>query len=215
MRLKHVKGAEDAVLNSPHCISLTNELRHNLRSVFDNNNPLMLEIGCGKGQFIIELARHNPAINYIGIERYSSVLLRACQKMDAMETPLPNLKFLCYDAEVLPDFLNENDVAGIYLNFSDPWPKDRHAKRRLTSERFIERYEKFLCKDGFIQFKTDNQDLFEYSVISFTESGYKFIALTRDLHHDEVLNKDNIMTEYEEKFVKNNKKINLLKAVKE
>ena len=109
MRLKHVKGAEDAVLNSPHCISLTNELRHNLRSVFDNNNPLMLEIGCGKGQFIIELARRNPTINYIGIERYSSVLLRACQKMDAMETPLPNLKFLCYDAEVLPDLFGRGN----------------------------------------------------------------------------------------------------------
>lgn len=215
MRLKHIKGAEDAVYNSIHCINLESVEKKALRSVFpDAGKPLHLEIGTGKGQFIMELATRNPDINYLGIERYSSVLLRACQKMDEMETPLPNLKFICCDAEVLPDYLNEGDVERIYLNFSDPWPKDRHAKRRLTSSRFLARYDKFLKHGGEVRFKTDNKDLFDFSVEEFKNNNWNLTAVTYDLHNDSALSAGNIMTEYEERFSREGVKINMLIAVR-
>ncbi len=213
MRLKHIKGAEDKVYNSVHCINLENIEKGGLRSAFPTpSNPLNIEIGTGKGQFIMELARRNPDINFLGIERYSSVLLRACQKMDEMEVPLPNLKFICCDAEVLPDYLNEGDVDCIYLNFSDPWPKDRHAKRRLTSSRFLARYDKFLKKGGEIRFKTDNKDLFNFSVEEFKSNNWELTAITYDLHNDKILCNGNIMTEYEERFSSEGVKINMLIA---
>ena len=213
MRLKHIKGAEDAVYNSIHCINLDSCEKKALRKCFPNpERPLHIEIGTGKGQFIMELAAANPDINYLGIERYSSVLLRACQKMDEMETPLPNLRFICNDAEVLPDYLNEEDVERIYLNFSDPWPKDRHAKRRLTSSRFLSRYDKFLKSGGEVRFKTDNKDLFDFSVEEFKNNGWELTAITNDLHNDSVLSEGNIMTEYEERFSREGIKINMLIA---
>ncbi|MBQ9579841.1 MAG: tRNA (guanosine(46)-N7)-methyltransferase TrmB [Lachnospiraceae bacterium] len=213
MRLKHIKGAEDAVYNSIHCINLESIEKKALKNCFSNpEKPLHIEIGTGKGQFIMELAHRNPDINYLGIERYSSVLLRACQKMDEMETPLPNLKFICNDAEVLPDYLNEGDVERIYLNFSDPWPKDRHAKRRLTSSRFLARYDRFLMHGGEIRFKTDNNDLFEFSVEEFKSNNWELTTITRDLHADAQLSDGNIMTEYEERFSKVGVKINMLIA---
>ena len=147
----------------------------------------------------MDLAALNPDINYIGIERYTSVLLRAVQKMDV--NPLPNVHFLCIDAATLPDIFAKDEVDRIYLNFSDPWPKDRHARRRLTSREFLARYDQFLCKDGRIEFKTDNQDLFTFSLEEIEESSvWKLDASTRDLHNDAVLNEGNVMTEYEEKF---------------
>ena len=213
MRLKHIKGAEDAVYNSIHCLNLDSCEKKALRKCFPNpERPLHIEIGTGKGQFIMELAAKNPDINYLGIERYSSVLLRACQKMDEMETPLPNLRFICNDAEVLPDYLNEEDVERIYLNFSDPWPKDRHAKRRLTSSRFLARYDKFLKSGGEVRFKTDNKDLFDFSVEEFKNNGWELTAITNDLHNDIVLSEGNIMTEYEERFSREGVKINMLIA---
>jgi len=213
MRLKHIKGAEDKVYNSVHCINLENIEKGALRSAFNMpSNPLNIEIGTGKGQFIMELAKRNPDINFLGIERYSSVLLRACQKMDEMESPLPNLKFICCDAEVLPDYLNEGDVDRIYLNFSDPWPKDRHAKRRLTSSRFLARYDKFLKKGGEVRFKTDNKDLFDFSVEEFKKNNWELLAVTYDLHNDSKLCEGNIMTEYEERFSSEGVKINMLIA---
>ena len=152
----------------------------------------------GKGRFIMDMAALNPQINYIGIERYSSVLLRALQKMEL--NPLPNLKFICMDATEVEDVFAPGEVARIYLNFSDPWPKDRHAKRRLTSRQFFARYDHVLAKDGHIEFKTDNQDLFTFSLEEIPEAGWHLDASTRDLHHDAVLNEGNVMTEYEEKF---------------
>ena len=151
-----------------------------------------------KGRFIMDTAALHPDINYIGIERYSSVLLRALQKME--QNPLPNIKFICMDAADVAEVFAKDEVDRIYLNFSDPWPKDRHAKRRLTSRQFFARYDLILKKEGHLEFKTDNQDLFTFSLEEVPEAGWKLDASTRDLHHDAVLNEGNVMTEYEEKF---------------
>ena len=198
MRLRNIKGADEAVANSPFCINTPTEHKGIWKSLFSNDHPLHIEIGMGKGQFIMSLAKEHPDINYIGIERYTSVLLRALQKMEL--EPLDNLKFLCIDAATLPDIFAAGEVDKIYLNFSDPWPKDRHAKRRLTSRTFLERYNAILAPEGHIEFKTDNRKLFDFSLEEIPQAGWKINAYTFDLHHDDSMNQGNIMTEYEEKF---------------
>lgn len=198
MRLRNIKGADEAVANSPFCIHTPTEHKGNWKVLFSNDHPLHIEIGMGKGQFIMSLAKEHPDINYIGIERYTSVLLRALQKMEL--EPLDNLKFLCIDAATLPDIFAAGEVDKIYLNFSDPWPKDRHAKRRLTSRTFLERYNAILAPEGHIEFKTDNRGLFDFSLEEIPQAGWKIDAYTFDLHHDDAMNQGNIMTEYEEKF---------------
>ena len=200
MRLRNIPGADEAIENSPFCIPLEDQKPGQWNSLFPVSQPIHIEIGMGKGQFIMELARLNPNINYIGIERYSSVLLRALEKMEILEQPLPNLKFICCDASLLPNYFSEGEISRIYLNFSDPWPKDRHAKRRLTSRQFFDRYRNILSDEGTIEFKTDNRQLFDFSVEEVTAAGWKLNALSYDLHHDNDLNEGNIMTEYEEKF---------------
>lgn len=185
-------------MNSEYCIKESEIQRGNWQSLFPEAQPLHIEVGMGKGRFIMDMAASHPEINYIGIERYSSVLLRALQKMEL--TPLSNLKFICMDAADLPEVFAPEEVARIYLNFSDPWPKDRHAKRRLTSRQFFARYDQILKKDGRVEFKTDNQELFSFSLEEIPEAGWHLDASTKDLHHDPVLNEGNIMTEYEEKF---------------
>lgn len=167
-------------------------------SVFGNNNPIYIEVGMGKGRFIYDMARLHPDINYIGIEKYSSVLLRAVQKME--EEPLLNLKFIRMDAESIADVFAKDEVDRIYLNFSDPWPKDRHAKRRLPSREFLARYDKFLKKEGQLEFKTDNRALFDFALEELPEAGWKAERFTYDLHHDEEMIQGNVMTEYEERF---------------
>lgn len=198
MRLRNVPGADEAILNSIYCMSEPKAHRGNWSEVFPSKRPLHIEIGMGKGRFIMDLAKANPDINYIGIERYSSVLLRALQKMEV--TPLSNLKLICMDAAEISEIFAPEEVSRIYLNFSDPWPKDRHAKRRLTSKEFFARYDQILSREGQLEFKTDNQDLFTFSLEEVPEAGWKLDAFTRDLHHDSVLKEGNIMTEYEEKF---------------
>ena len=198
MRLRNIPGADEAVLNSPYCIKNPSDLKGNWQSVFSSEQPIHIEIGMGKGRFIMDMAAAHPDINYIGIERYSSVLLRALQKMEF--TPLMNLKFICMDAAEVTEVFAAGEISRIYLNFSDPWPKDRHAKRRLTSQSFLARYDAILKKDGRLEFKTDNQDLFTFSLEEIPKAGWQLDAFTRDLHHDVVLNRGNIMTEYEEKF---------------
>ena len=147
----------------------------------------------------MDLAALNPNINYIGIERYTSVLLRAVQKIE--ENPLPNVRFLCVDAATLPEIFAEEEVNRIYLNFSDPWPKDRHARRRLTSSEFLARYDQFLAKNGRLEFKTDNVGLFDFSLEEINNSDVWHIDVhTYDLHEDPMLNFGKVMTEYEEKF---------------
>lgn len=198
MRLRNIKGADEAVNNSPFCIQSPTKLKGSWKQIFGNENPIHIEIGMGKGQFIMSLAKEHPQINYIGIERYTSVLLRALQKME--NEPLDNLKFLCIDAAILPDIFSAGEVEQIYLNFSDPWPKDRHAKRRLTSRTFLDRYHQVLAPFGHIEFKTDNKGLFDFSLEEIPDAGWKIDAYTFDLHHDTSMNEGNIMTEYEQKF---------------
>ena len=199
MRLRNIPGADEIVSNSPLCIQNPTEYKENWKSVFGNSNPIHIEIGMGKGRFLMDLAALNPDVNYIGIERYTSVLLRAIQKME--EAPLSNVRFLCVDAAILPEIFAAEEVDRIYLNFSDPWPKDRHARRRLTSTDFLNRYDLFLAKDGRLEFKTDNIGLFQFSLEEIENSDiWNLDAKTFDLHNDEILNQGNIMTEYEEKF---------------
>lgn len=198
MRLRNIPAAADAIAESEYCILDFTEHKGSWKEIFGNDNPLAMEIGMGKGRFLMELARQNPDINYLGVERYGSVLYRALQKME--EEPLPNIRFLCINAEILPEIFEEGELDKIYLNFSDPWPKDRHAKRRLTSREFLARYDKVLKKDGCIEFKTDNRPLFDFSLEEVEAAGCHTDAFTYDLHHDEKMNPGNIMTEYEEKF---------------
>ena len=198
MRLRNIPGADDAIASSEYCIQEPKLLRGSWQSAFPLSQPIHIEIGMGKGRFLMDMATAHPDINYIGVERYSSVLLRALQKMEL--SPLPNLRFVCMDATEVTEVFDQGEVARIYLNFSDPWPKDRHSKRRLTSRQFFARYDQILAKEGHLEFKTDNQELFTFSLEEIPKPGWHLDACTRDLHHDEVLNQGNIMTEYEEKF---------------
>lgn len=198
MRLRNIPGADAVIAESSFCIRQPEQLKGAWNTAFPVSAPLHIEIGMGKGRFLMDMARLHPDINYLGIERYSSVLLRALQKMK--ETPLPNLKFICMDAAGLPEVFAPGEVERIYLNFSDPWPKERHAKRRLTSNRFLACYDRFLAGNGQLEFKTDNQYLFTFSLEEIPKAGWKIDAFTRDLHHDAALNEGNVMTEYEEKF---------------
>lgn len=205
MRLRNIKGSKEFIEASPYVIQEPEKLRGKWSSLFHNEHPLHIEIGMGKGQFIHELAASNPDINYIGIEMYSSVLYRALEKR--AESELQNLFFLRFDAKYLADIFDHSEVSRIYLNFSDPWPKDRHAKRRLTSAGFLAIYNEILTSDGFIQFKTDNRDLFDFSVETVEESAlWNINEITYDLHHSEFL-ESNIMTEYESRFVAEGKPI--------
>lgn len=211
MRLRNIPGADDVILQHPAAIKDGQDKKGKWNQVFENDHPIHIEIGMGKGKFLMTLAKEHPENNYIGIERYSSVLLRALEKYDS-ETygALQNVRFICMDAYDLPEIFAEGEIQQIYLNFSDPWPKARHARRRLTSTRFLEQYEKVLPQEGIVEFKTDNQDLFEFSLEQAEEAGWDLLAVTRDLHHDEVLNRGNVMTEYEEKFSAKGNPINKL-----
>lgn len=198
MRLRNIPGADDAILNSEYCIKNPEEQKGHWQDCFDKVQPLHIEIGMGKGRFIMDTAALHPDINYIGIERYSSVLLRALQKVE--QNPLPNIKFICMDAADVAEVFAKDEVDRIYLNFSDPWPKDRHAKRRLTSPDFMAVYDQILAADGTVEFKTDNKGLFDYSLEAIPEAGWTITSHTFDLHHDPVMCAGNVMTEYEEKF---------------
>ena len=198
MRLRHIRGAEETIAESPYVIQEPELHKGSWNQVFGNDNPIQIEVGMGKGRFIMELAQQNPDINYIGIERYSSVLLRGLQKRAQLE--LNNIYFMCIDAKNMADYFAPGEVNKIYLNFSDPWPKARHAKRRLTSREFLARYDQILVPDGKVEFKTDNKELFEFSLEEVEEAGWNLEASTFDLHHNEEMVQGNVMTEYEEKF---------------
>lgn len=198
MRLRNIPGSRDVIAESEFVVHEFKEAKGKWSEVFGNSNPIRIEVGMGKGRFLYELAQSNPDINYVGIEKFSSVLLRAIQKQE--ENPLENLKFIRMEAEEIVEVFGPGEVDRIYLNFSDPWPKDRHAKRRLPSRQFLARYDQFLKPDGVIEFKTDNKDLFDFALIEVKEAGWKIEALTYDLHSDELMNEGNVMTEYEERF---------------
>lgn len=203
MRLRNIPGAKEVIENSPYVVHEPQKQKGQWSHVFENDHPIHIEVGMGKGRFLMDMARLHPEVNYVGIEMYDSVLLRALQKREEYEQnegTLTNLFFMCMDARLLPEIFEKGEVKKIYLNFSDPWPKARHAKRRLTSRQFLERYDQILVLEGSVEFKTDNRDLFEFSLEEVKEAGWTLEASTFDLHHDEELLKGNVMTEYEEKF---------------
>lgn len=197
MRLRNVKGSDETIEASKYSVNTPESCRGKWREAFGNDGPLHVEIGMGKGKFITALAQLHPEINYIGIEKFSSVLVRAIEKMEELE--LENLLFIRMDAEKIEEVFAEGEVNRIYLNFSDPWPKDRHAKRRLTSRRFLERYDRVLKEDGQIEFKTDNRMLFDFSLEEILQSDFVVAESSYDLHHS-AMGENNVMTEYEEKF---------------
>ena len=195
MRLKNIKGAKEKIQKSPYIITNPEQYKGSYKSLFGNNNPINLEIGMGKGDFIIEMAQKSPNINFIGIEKFDSVILRATQKLE--NTKINNLKLIRFDATEIEEIFDK-EISTIYLNFSDPWPKNRHEDRRLTSQKFLKRYDNiFKTKHHIIQ-KTDNRHLFEYSLKSFTDYNYKIKTISLDLHQDKI---DNTETEYEKRFV--------------
>lgn len=200
MRLRNIPSADQIISETKFCVQDPVSFHGSWNSVFQNANPIHIEIGTGKGHFIIQLAQQNPDINYIGIEKYTSVLLRAVQKMECLEQPLANLRFICMNAENLSDVFASQEISKIYLNFSDPWPKKRHARRRLTSREFLHLYDQILTKSGKIEFKTDNKQLFDFSLNELPAADWKLEAYTNDLHKDSKMNENNIMTEYEQKF---------------
>lgn len=209
MRLRNVKNAKEIVRNSPYVINNPCEYKglYN-EKVFHNFNPIHLEIGMGKGNFIIDKAMKNPDINFIGVEMYESVMCRALEKLQDKE--LPNLKLICMDAMGL-DSLFAGEIETIYLNFSDPWPKKRHAKRRLTSHVFLPIYDKIFKEEKIIVQKTDNVGLFESSIVSLSTYGYAIEEISLDLASTGM---ENSLTEYEAKFMSQGIKINYLKATK-
>lgn len=205
MRLRNIPRADETVAASPFVIERPEALRGSWQQV-SGGRPIRIEVGMGKGRFLTDMAAQHPECFFVGVERYTSVLLRAVEKAQAGALDMPemsaesaNFRFLCEDAARLTEVFAPGEVERIYLNFSDPWPKKRHADRRLTSPRFLELYGKLLAAGDILEFKTDNQELFSFSLESAAACGWEIVGQTRDLHRD-VLGEGNVMTEYEEKF---------------
>lgn len=195
MRLKHIPGCEEEVAKSPYVLHDPEEIQKYIKT------PLFVEIGMGKGRFIIENAIKDPGTCFIGIEMYESVMIKAVRRLDEMGEERPdNVRFIRGDAADIKDYLQPKSIDRIYLNFSDPWPKKRHAKRRLVSERFLLLFRDLLKKDAHIEFKTDNRDLFDFGLEEYEAAGYELLYKTYDLHADTDAMKDNVMTEYEQRF---------------
>lgn len=214
MRLRHKKNAENLIQDSRMIIN-----NQDIKSIFVNDSPLHLELGMGKGRFITEMAIKHPNINFIGIEKSATIVLKAVdlynklhsssiqnEKLDKSKN-IENLRFMCEDIANLENIFSPNSIDKIYLNFSDPWPKKRHESRRLTHHKFLSIYEHLLKKGSFLEFKTDNLTLFEFSLEEIRNSNFKLLEFSYDLHNDKKLNEGNIMTEYEEKFSKLGNKI--------
>ena len=198
MRLRNIKGSRENIQASKYVVQEYREQKGKWRELFGNDHPIHIEIGMGKGRFLMDMAPLHPEINYVGIEKYSSVLLRGIQKQEELQ--LPNVMFIRMEAEYITEVFAKDEVDRIYLNFSDPWPKDRHAKRRLESREFLKRYNEILVPEGVVEFKTDNMDLFEFALEEVEPAGWKLRQWTKDLHHDPKMNAGNVMTEYEERF---------------
>lgn len=215
MRLRNVPRAEGTIQNHPAVIKRPEAQKGCWRQVFGNSKPIHIEIGMGKGRYLLTMASLHPDVNFVGIERYTSVLLRAVEKFDTEEFKmLKNIRFVCMDARGVAEVFAHGEVERIYLNFSDPWPKARHEKRRLTSHEFLERYEQILVPGGTLEFKTDNTELFNFSLEQVKSSSWTLEHYTYDLHHHEIMNEGNVMTEYEEKFSARGNPINKLIAVR-
>lgn len=209
MRQRKIKDIEEKLQQyTQYMVELPAEQKGKWREFFGNANPIYLEIGCGKGQFITEHARRNPNCNYIAIEGRDSVIWRALQKVERME--LTNLCFIRQYIDDIRDFFADGELEGLYLNFSDPWPKERHAKRRLTFYKKLKQYGQIVKKDGHIEFKTDNEGLFEFTLEQIAEAEMEILEMSRDLHNSEFA-ENNIPTEYEDKFAGKGKNINYVK----
>ncbi len=208
MRLRNVKNASSKVESSAYIITNPKEYRGKFATLFKKNQPLSLEIGMGKGDFLIGMAERCPDVNFIGIERYPSVILRAVQKLEGKD--LPNVKLICMDAKEV-DEVFDHEISTLYLNFSDPWPKTRHTKRRLTSDVFMAKYESVFLGQGRVIQKTDNIDLFAYSIEQLSKHDYMLEKVTLNLAKTDLFN---VETEYEHKFKKLGAKINYVEAVK-
>lgn len=221
MRLRPISGSADIIKQHDKAITEPATHRGGWHRLFGNQQPIHVEIGMGKGGFLMAMAKAHPTVNYLGFEKYEAVFVRALRKYDRLAESCPNLYFVQADAEQLLDLFEEEEVAKIYLNFSDPWPKERHAKRRLTERKFLERYAKVLQNTGELQFRTDNQALFEFSLTELEQSAFRLLEVTNDLHGSSQSNSrqsesvtghlmtdvsvtDNsaILTEYETKFIK-------------
>lgn len=210
MRLRNIKGADKIIEASKYVILNPEDNKGKWQNIFNNENPINIEIGMGKGDFIIGMAKNNPNINFIGIEMYDSVIVKAVEKLECEE--LSNLRLIRMDATLIEDVFYK-EINQIYLNFSDPWPKKRNAKRRLTHERFLSRYDNIFKNKKVIHMKTDNISLFEFSLESLSEYGYKLKNILLDLHNSDF--EGNVMTEYEKKFSSKGVKINRLEAYKD
>ncbi len=202
MRLRNIKNSKNIISESKYIVLDPKQYKGNWKCLFNNDNPIHIEIGMGKGKFILENALKHPNINFIGIEKFDTVMVRALKKINKYN--LKNLKLIRSDALLLNDIF-DSEINVLYLNFSDPWPKLRHAKRRLTSEVFLNIYDYIFKDRKYIIMKTDNRNLFEFSIESFSEFGYKIKDISLDLHNSYI--KDIITTEYEEKFINKNKVI--------
>lgn len=196
MRLRNIKGAHDIISMNNHFVDNPKAYKGKYNKLFNNNNPIEIEIGMGKGNFIIEKAKRNPNINYIGIEKYATVLVYAMRKLEDID--LPNLKIINIDANEISDVFSK-EISKLYLNFSDPWPKKKHSDRRLTSHIFLDKYKDIFEKNCFIEMKTDNMNLFEYSLVSLSKGNYQLEEVFLDLYQN--IDDDNVQTEYEKKFV--------------
>lgn len=208
MRMRHKPWAEDYLREHPEIVDIDCDHAHAVSQWFDNDHPIHIEVGSGMGQFITTLASQNLHINYIAIERDKNVMIRVLDKV--RDKGLTNIKLLCNDAVVLTDYFATNEVARIYLNFSDPWPKTRHAKRRLTYHTFLAIYQQILHDDGELHFKTDNRGLFAYSLESMSQYGMYFTKINLNLHEEDA--EDNIETEYEHKFAEKGSRIYRMEA---
>ena len=204
MRLKHIKNADVIIESSPYLVKNPTEYKGKWNTLFNNENKIEIEIGTGKGKFIISKALDNPSVNYIGIEKYDTPLVSAVKKLESIN--ISNLKLICFDAFNINDIFDK-EISKIYLNFSDPWPKKRHEKRRLTSSNFLKKYDLIFKDKKIIELKTDNDDLYEYSCISFEENGYN-ITKTDTSYLDKYT------TEYEDKFISSGKNINYIHVEK-
>ncbi|MFO3689372.1 tRNA (guanosine(46)-N7)-methyltransferase TrmB [Staphylococcus felis] len=208
MRMRNKPWAEDYLREHLDCVDLDGDHAQSIREWFNNDNPIHIEVGSGMGKFITTLASQNPHINYISIERDKNVMIRVLDKV--IDQNLTNIKLLCNDAVQLTEYFKPHEIERIYLNFSDPWPKKRHAKRRLTYHTFLEIYQHILSTDGEIHFKTDNRGLFAYSLESMSEFGMYFTKINLNLHEEDT--GENIPTEYEYKFSEKGSRIYRMEA---
>ena len=208
MRMRNKPWAIDYLESNHHIVDVNNTYSKRIKEFFSDDRPVHIEVGTGMGTFITTLAQNNPDINYVGIEIDKNVMIRVTEKV--VELGLTNVRLLLLDANTLMDYFNESEIDKVYLNFSDPWPKNRHAKRRLTHSSFLTSYKQLLKEDSIVEFKTDNRGLFEFSLMSMNAFGMKFENLNLDVHDDEP--EENIRTEYEEKFSQRGHKIYWIQA---